>query len=411
MNNKHYLPALLLLAVSLSVHSETQKPWPPGMVDRFLLPLTFPDAEWSDDDFGEQIDPATQALLKKFQPRIYIAPGGLLPIDFYRDYLPNTVIKDDSGNIINQAPDRRYLKNIERNYGYYLDFQGEHITNTAVDLSDYTGAIYGRLYRETMNPPEGDSDAPPKQYLILKYSAVFSASGLPAKLPWYKDLGASIAGDADNWHELDIHGAIHILVNEATLLPEILLLAQHNHFRAYVIGKDIPAWGTDHQIMVCYAQRSNEPYPCPVGSTARAYRTVGNPGNFSYVLTGENALWDGSEDVVFGAQAGAEEISYELKFLPSRDPLYVSWIPLGDKMKILGLFDSFYREGPPGMDMNTFPELKKYTDITNFWYFTEGDTRAAQLFKETINGFDLGDTTPLLKYHSKKLWRALSDRE
>ncbi len=402
---------LLLFTFAFTAHSESSndKPWPPGIVEGFLLPLTFPDSEWSGDDFGVFTDHETQALLEKFRPRIYVAPGGLLPIDFYQDYLPNTVVKNASNTIVNATPDRRYLKNIERNYGYYLDYQGEHITTTAVDLSNYTGVIYGRLYREEMRLPTAAPDAPTKHYLILKYSAVFSASGLPARLPWYKGLGAALAGDTDVWHELDIHGAIQVLVNEKTHQPEILLLAQHNHFRAYVVGKDIPAWGADRQIMVCYAQRSNEPYPCPTDTDISRHRTVGNPGNFSFVLTGENALWDGSEDVVYSEQAGASEISYELRFLPSRDPLYVSWIPLGDKMKILGLFPTFYREGPPGMDMNTFPDLKKYTDIANFWYFKEGDIEAARLMKETVNGFDLGDTTPLLQYHGENLWNALGN--
>lgn len=412
MNIRYCLPAFLLLAVASSAHGapDSDHPWPSGIVDNFLLPLTFPDEEWSSKDFGELADRDAQALLEKFRPRIYVAPGGLLPIDFYRDYLPNAVVKDDSGTIIEEKPDRQYLKNIERNYGYYLDYQGKHLSTTMVDLSNYTGTVYGRLYREEMKPPAGHTDAPPRHYLILKYSAVFTASGLPAKLPWYKDLGAALAGDADVWHELDIHGAIQILVNEESRRPEILLLAQHNHFRAYVLGRDIP-WGADSEIVICYAQRSNEPYPCPTEAAVSEHRTVGNPGNFGYVLADETALWDGSEDVVFGEAAGAEEVRYELKFLPSRDPLYVSWIPLGDKMKILGLFDSFYREGPPGMDMNTFPELKRYTDLANFWYFREGDVEAAKLFKETIDGFHLGDTAPLLDYHGNKLWQALDETE
>ncbi len=395
------------MLTAFTAHADNNETWPQGMVDRFLLPLTFPDTEWSSDDFGAFTDRNAQTLLEKFRPRIYVAPGGLLPIDFYQDYLPNTLVRDANNAIMNATPDRRYLKSIERNYGYYLDYQGAHKTTTAVDLSNYSGTLYGRLYREEMSAPQANPGLASKHYLILKYSAVFSASGLPANLPWYKGLGATLAGDTDVWHELDIHGAIHILVNEATQLPEILLLAQHNHFRAYVIGKDIPSWGVDRKVSVCFAQRSNEPYPCPTNSTVNRHRTVGNPGNFSFVLTGENALWDGSEDVVYGKQAGAQEITYTLKFLPSRDPLYVSWIPLGDKLKILGLFPTFYREGPPGMDMNTFPALKKYTDLAKFWYFREGDTKAAQIMKETINGFNLGNTAPLLQHHGTALWQSL----
>lgn len=412
MNNKRYLLTILLFTVAFTAHAghSNTNAWPFSFVDGFLQPLIFPDSEWSDDDFGNSTDLDAQALLEKFRPRIFVAPGGLLPIDFYRDYLPNTVAKDASNAIVNAAPDRRYLKYIERSYGYYLDYQGKHLTSSSVSRSNYVTTLYGRLYREVMEPAKPGSNTP-RPYLILKYNAVFSASGLPARLPWYKNLGASLAGDTDMWHELDIHGAIHIFVNEITQQPEILLLAQHNHFRAYVIGRDIPSWRADKKIAVCFAQRSNEPYPCPTGSTVKRHRTVGNPGNFSFVVTGENALWDGSEDVVYGEQAGAQEINYALKFLPSRDPLYVSWIPLGDKLKILGLFSTFYREGPPGMDMNTFPALKKYTNLAQFWYFKEGDTKAAQLIKETINGFELGNTTPLLQHNGTALWQSLESNE
>lgn len=373
---------------------------------QFLEPLTYSDAEWSALDFGKPPSKADQRLLKRYQPRLYVAPNGLLPIDFYQDYLPNTVV-NDVGGIINKKPNREYLKSIERQFGYYLDYQGEHLYRGMVDMDRYQGSLYGRIFTEKMEIPNASTGNEERRYFILKYNAIFSASGLPGKLQWYKNWGVSLAGDKDIWHELDIHGAIQILINSDSLEPEILLLAQHNHFRSYVIGKDL-MWPKDNRISICFAQRSNEPYPCPMGNTPQYFRTVGSPGNFSYVLTGEGAIFDGSEDVVFGEDAGAVEVKYQLRFLPDKDPLYVSWIPLGDKLKLFGLFTNFYRTGPPGINMNTHPALKKYTDLAKFWYFKEDDIESGRLFKKNVKGFDSFKVEEILRYHGKKLFHSLA---
>ena len=88
-------------------------------------------------------------------------------------------------------------------------------------------------------------------------------------------------GDREVWHELDIHGAIQILISKKTGIPEILLLAQHNHFRSYAINKDV-LLPKDNRIEICIAERSNEPYPCAAEN--KLFRTVVTPTKLNLCL-------------------------------------------------------------------------------------------------------------------------------
>ena len=161
-------------------------------------------------------------------------------------------------------------------------------------------------------------------------------------MSWYKNFGTALIGDREVWHELDIHGAIQILISKKTGIPEILLLAQHNHFRSYAINKDI-LLPKDNRIEICIAERSNEPYPCAAEN--KLFRTVGNPNKIEFVLGGKAPFFDGGYDSVKAKQNSVEQ-KLQLKFLPSRDPLYTSWIALGDKKKIFGIIPSFFRDAP-----------------------------------------------------------------
>jgi hypothetical protein len=43
---------------------------------------------------GPTSDAEERLLLYRFRPRIVVVPGAPWPIDFYRDYLPHTVLRD-----------------------------------------------------------------------------------------------------------------------------------------------------------------------------------------------------------------------------------------------------------------------------------------------------------------------------
>ena len=365
----------------------------------FFVPLTYPQAEWSKDDFGEPPKKEAQKLLKKFLPRVFISKGALLPLDFYKDYLPQTVLKNNKAQVVRQSVTRRYLKAIERNFDFYLDYQGALARCFLPDCANITRKIYGRVFFQVMYPPRKYAQDKPIEFQVLKYNLVFATSGLPKELSWYKNIAIYLLGDRENWHELDIHGAIQLLVDAKTKKPLVLLLAQHNHFRSYVIGQDL-VLPEDNRINICIAQRSNEPYPCRSEQTK--LRTVGNHTNFDFVLGGRQPLFDGGYDIVFSKTDSVEQ-NLVLEFLPTRDPLYTSWIALGDKQKILGIIPSFARRGPPGINMNNMFSLREYTDIAKVWYFSKNDPVQRKLFSDMGSVFD-SRIEDLLEYNGSRLW-------
>ena len=370
------------------------------MANRFLIPLTFPNSEWSAEDFGKQTTEEEKKLLQKFLPKIYLSEDSLVPIDFYQEYLPNNVLKNYRGKIIAKKISRTRLKATERTAGYHLDYQGEFKKCILPECAKKVRSIYGRVFYENMLPPKKYQNEVKIPFIVLKYNLVFAASGLPHKMSWYKNFGTALIGDREVWHELDIHGAIQILISKKTGIPEILLLAQHNHFRSYAINKDI-LLPKDNRIEICIAERSNEPYPCAAEN--KLFRTVGNPNKIEFVLGGKAPFFDGGYDSVKAKQNSVEQ-KLQLKFLPSRDPLYTSWIALGDKKKIFGIIPSFFRDAPPGINMNTTPKLKKYTDIAKVWYFSENAPKQIKLFNE-MGSFFNPNVEPLLEYNGARLWK------
>ncbi len=369
---------------------------------RWLLSLTYPDED--KDDFGKEVSESDMALLKRFKPEIFVAPDGLVPVDFYKFYLPDTVVRDICNNrrIVKKSPTREFLKSIERNRCYYLDYTGPPFP--CKECSSYIATGYGRVFREVASFRVSDTDIKEIPIIVLKYSFAFPYSGLPASLGLLREAAVRIVADPERWHELDIHGAIHIILNKA-LKPMVLLLAQHNHFRSYVIGRDITP-SKDGRISICFAERSNEPYPCPEGKSPIYYRAIGNPAYISYVIDGSSKPVFSGQDKVYGHDSGGVRIRYRLSFLPDKDPLYVSWIPLGDRQSVPFLGE-FYRKGPPGMDLNTWPELKRYGDIMQFWYLKDGSHEDARFMKDSMSSFFDVDFDRVLKRNGGRLYNLL----
>ena len=358
---------------------------------------------YTPDDFGYPPRDDEKRLLQKHRPHVFVGPGGLLPIDFYDFYLPQTVLRDRSNDdvIVIKGPSRKYLKMVERDARYYLDYTGPDLP--CKDCTDYKGTAYARVYYETVRFRTGEG-IKEEDVTILKYSFAFPQSGLPSRLGLLRGTLARLAGNPDRWHELDIHGAIHIVLNKDRR-PMVLLLAQHNHFRSYVFGKDIKANETG-RTPVCFAVRSNEPYPCHDGTESKRHRAVGNPAYAAFLVDGRSRPAFSGYDETFSAASGGTEVDYDLKFLPRLDPLYVSWIPLGDRMKVLGV-ETFYRRGPPGMDFNTHPELRKYSDIMQFWYLRDGSTKDGDVMDESFESFMEVDFERVLLHGGGRLFEDL----
>ena len=198
-------------------------------------------------------------LLNRYHPAVHIADGSARIVDFENFYLNNSALKKGR-KIIKPAPiTAADIKQVENDRDYHSDYLGLHQImdkNAPIDAP-----LYGRIYEETL-PAYPPLNLPARDVLVLKYSAVFTSSGLPMGLTFMQEFFASLAGDLTIWHELDIHGAVQIIIDRKTHTPMILLLAQHNYFRSYIIGHDVMMPDNQH-INICYAMRSNEPYICP----------------------------------------------------------------------------------------------------------------------------------------------------
>jgi hypothetical protein len=360
----------------------------------FLLPLTYEKHDAA--DFGSQPDPQDLKILEQLKPTIFVAPQGLVPIDFYKDYLPYCFLRDsETDSLINPQPTRLDLKRYERQFGYFLDYTGpKNLVGTPT--------AYARIYRENciLKLPGETIELP---IIFAKYNFAFLASGLTRKMAWYKRLAVALLGDTDWWHELDIHGAVIVAATKQKgfLTPIALTLAQHNHFRTYLFGRDIP-YPKDGHPEVSFALGSNEPYPLPRSVEPVDHPAVGNPSDFDFVISGKGFSVTAGWDVVYGDKAGAKHIKYRIRQLPDRDPLYVSWIPLGEKKGVLGRFGEFYRTGPPGIDLMTWPEISTYSDILQFWFVDDGDEKAASLFKTHFKDLHAPDIEPIRQYNSSR---------
>lgn len=395
-----------LVAVCISVGAGADPDWPPEVLP-FFEELTSKRSDWSPHDFGTEPAAADRALLERFRPRIFIGPNGIPPIDFYDTYLPNALLRGPNGRIAIEQLDRATLKRHERRFGFHVDFQGKPDPCRGDECADYRTVLYGRVFHETLRG-YGAVDARSVSIAVLKYNAVFPISGLPKKISWWKAAAAEIAGNLEDWHELDIHGAVHIFVHEASGRPVAVLLAQHNHFRTLIVGADME-WPADGRVAICYAERSNEPYLCPDASEPTHHPAIGDPRKAAFLFDASGEPLEGGYDVVYGPTAGATPIQYRLKFLSDRDPLYVSWIPLGDRRRILGLLNSFSRTGPPGINMNTWPTLVDYGAIAQFWYFASGDKGGFRRLKESLEGFFNLEPGPVLEHNSERFWRTLRE--
>lgn len=342
--------------------------------------LTYPSSQWSANDFGVELSSIDKSICVKHLPILIIAPKGLIPIDFYKDYLPNTTAYNDNGERIYNPPSRKQLKSIERKIGYYLDLRDNVHWKIGVD-KEISSVIYCTVHEETLYSAAIFSKRYAVKTKIIAYRAVFPVSGLPKYLGGLKTGLVGVLGQRKNWHELDIHGAIFIIVDKKTATPLVLVLSQHNHFRSYIFGKDIRSMNIT-KLCVSYALDSNEPYLCPDFKVKKplAVPTSGDPTKLKFIFQNAGRPFVGAHDLVYGKGGGGVSLKVRLLYLADRDPLLTSWIPLGEKKKVMGIMSSVSRTGPPGMLINTWPGLKSIAKTAQLFYFAPGDDQAFSLF-------------------------------
>lgn len=352
-----------------------------------------------------QEDALTTELLEKYNPKLYVAKDSYKPVDFYETYVANSTLRKMSkkDELLQSEVSKEDLISHVNKSEYYLDFQLPYKTmleESAIETS-ITPKVYGRVYRSLLKSEEEEIPL-----LFLKYSFAYPYSGLPEGTVWWKKAGARIIGNPMTWHELDIHGAVHIVINEETMMPVGVILAQHNNHRVHLKTFDF-VWPEDDQVKIVVAKYSNEPYLVTDGEE-RYERVVGNPADmeFLYGMSDKEPITAGYDCV-----PSLEEtylVDNELVQLPLDDPLYKATMGLGDRKKILG-FRTWFMDGPPGMDFYAMPALLDLSNTFAFWYIDPEDETYLNLYEEAKLSFMSMEIEALLDYQKKKMIKKIKE--
>jgi hypothetical protein len=360
---------------------------------------------------------ADKELLRKHRPRLILPPGGQYPIDFYRDYLPNSLLRRYPGDaVVTEEVTPELLKANQHDRSVYLDLQLDRVraaglqrrVRSATEEGVNEGrrpAVYGRVYRETVTFADGSGGQVSRNFTFLKYNVVFATSGLPARLPTGFETFLKLAGfDVNDWHQLDNFVATHVVLDEDDR-PVAVILAQHNDHRTYLVGKDV-ALPADGRMVFDIALRSNEVYLDSQDSSPVEHRVVRWTLYLKYLLSGEDAPFFRGYDLTYGVNAGGREVSYNLAFLSPCDPFYTATIMLGEPRPFLWWYIG--RDGPPGADYYEIPPLLPLGNLLKFSYLHDGDPedismveRSTDVKKKKI------DVPRIMEYGGTRFYRDL----
>ena len=295
---------------------------------------------------GEPPDARARALLEKHKPRFYLPENHAGLISFYDDYVAQGVLTSAGGDVISNAVTPELLNR-------HKDDPSVMFIHRPDTSQSAQPVVFGRVDADALEFEDGTRQA----FTFLTYHAVFRHSGLAAGLSGMQAVAAGLAGDLDDWHQLDHYTAATLVLDE-TQRPVALLLQQHNNQRTYLIGEtyDLP---DDGRPEIDVAIRSNELYPHAKG--LRRHRAVRfpTPDALKFLLGIGERPFISADDIT----DPAAETDYALRFLAPADAFYTFKGFLGARRTLPG------RDGPPGADYNTLPMLKPWVRqlIAGYW--------------------------------------------
>lgn len=304
-----------------------------------------------------------QALLQRYRPRLYMAPGLEPPIRFYEDYITQGRLVARDGKVLSDAVSAKILN--QHREDPYVVF--EHIPADRPTSSE----MLGRVDRESF-----ELGGMRRSFTFLTWNATFRTSGIAEGISGWKGFVLGTAGDLIDWHQLDHYTAVTLALDEDQR-PVAVMFQQHNYRRTYIIGADMD-WPADGRIGVDVAARSNEFYPHNPARTVRRAASFLSADTVDYLVTGRNAPFRIADDIT----EPATEVDYELRFLPQTDAFYTFKGFLGKKRLLPG------RSGPPGADYNTLPANKPLHRQMIAFHWRENDTDYVKWFKEPDRGMD-----------------------
>ena len=287
-----------------------------------------------------------RALMEKHKPRFYLPENHAGLIGFYDDYVAQGVLTSAGGDVVSNAVTPELLNR-------HKDDPTVMFIHRPDGSASAGPVVFGRLDKDTLEFEDGTRQA----FTFLTYHAVFRHSGLAAGLSGMQAVAAGLAGDLDDWHQLDHYTAATLVLDEAAR-PVALLLQQHNNQRTYLIGEtyELPADGRPE---IDVAIRSNELYPHATGRRRHRAVRFPTPDALRFLLGSGERPFISADDITDPAR----ETDYELGFLAQSDAFYTFKGYLGARRTLPG------RDGPPGADYNTLPMLKPWVRqlIAGYW--------------------------------------------
>lgn len=308
----------------------------PGFVDHFAR----------NPPSAQSPAPEDRALLEKHRPRIHLPEGHAGLIGFYEDYIAQGVLTSAEGRAISETVTPELLN-------AHKDDPGVVFAHRPDNNVPPRPVVFGRIDRERIVYEDGSA----RSFTFLTYHAVFRHSGLAAGLSGWQAAAARLAGDLDDWHQLDHYTAATLVLDEDRQ-PAALLLQQHNNQRTYLIGETYKL-PEDGRPEIDVAIRSNELYPHAEGRRRHRAVRFPTPDALKFLIGVGGRPFISADDIT----DPASEAAYELRFLAPSDAFYTFKGYLGARRTLPG------RDGPPGADYNTLPMLKPWVRqlIAGYW--------------------------------------------
>jgi hypothetical protein len=330
-------------------------------------------------------------LAEQYQPIVYLSPGNKAPIDF-SDYLKSAVLKDKDGKIAIHSPQSSDLSSLS------MSEQCFHYLEASEVPASQTAPFYVQVFQDKR--PDGVA----KNWTYIKYNLTFDWSGLAKKTSWLAALGVFITGGiSEHWHRLDIHTAA-VLVFDENLQLRFLTLAQHNHMKTYLAGRDFPE---DRPPVLVSALRSNELYLDRGENQPVLHRVVPFYNDLAYLIDENQAptLW--AKDMTYGRNAGGIKIQTRLIFLPPKHPLADYAGLLAPKNRMFGIYTG--RDGPPGSNYYATPEFFALSDFVAAGYWQENDFNLLKTIQPYLKGLKDTHWSKLIQVMRQRIKFSLSN--
>ena len=332
-----------------------------------------------------------QQLAEDNIPKLWVHPESWQPIDF-STYLDQAVLKKtgERGVIASKlSVDSLSGLSTHQECGHYFESPDVPPANPA--------PLYIQVFRD-VSPLDSSAE-----WTYIKYNIVFDWSGLAEKISPLSRMGVFLLpGNLEKWHRLDVHTCAILGFDDNQNL-RVLTLAQHNHQKTYIAGRDFSG---DMPVNLVAAVRSNELYLDKGSSEPERHRVVTFFNDVAFLIdsTQKPVLW--AEDVTYGRNAGAREIRLSPEFLQAGHPLAGFAGLLAPPKRLLGMYIG--RDGPPGYNYYAPPHYLQIPNLMAMGAWESGELDLLADIEPYLAGFQDTNWNAILKIMKRQFGTKLS---